>query len=553
VKSLSKLWLMAVTMAALLAAPLAAARAQNLKPVAVVSVTSIKENLDDVGYLTRTAGMEDTGKSAMFFASALTAGIDKARPIGLYLLAKDGDFPAVAFIPVTDLKVLLEVQKEYVGTPKDVGNGILEIGTGRTAFIKEQSGWVFAAEKKELLTDLPQDPAALLGNLPTKYNVAAKLMVQNIPEALRKTAIDQIKIGMDRGLSSPAAAKGNYDRKGAEQLVKMWLGNLERLINETEEVTIGLGIDAEKKHTVLDFNLTAKDGTALARQMALQMGAKTRFAGFLMPEASVTFGAVTRASPEDQQQVSLAMKTSREVWAKQIDDSPRIPAENREAAKRLLNQFLDVIEKTALTGKGDMGGAVVLLPKSISFVAGGFVADGPGLEKALTGALDLAKDQPDFPKVQLNAGTIGDVKLHRLTATIPDHEPEARDLLGEKLEIVVGIGPQSVFVSGGKDAEGLLKKVLETSAADAEKVVPPLQINVSLLSILKFYKSVDADNPIVAGLISKLEQAGSDKITIVNQAGARDSTTRIAIEEGLIKAIGEGAKAAGAGFERRGL
>jgi len=552
VKSLSKLWLVAVILAALLAAPVASAWAQNLKPVAVVSVTSIKENLDDLEYLTRTAGMEDTGKSAKFFANALTSGIDKARPIGLYVLAKDGDFPAVAFIPVTDLKVLLEVQKEYLGTPKDVGNGILEIGTDRTAFIKEQSGWVFAAEKKELLTDLPQDPAALLGNLPTKYNVSAKLMVQNIPEQLRKTAIDQIKIGMDRGLNAPAA-RGNYDRKGAEQLMKMWLGNVERLINETEEVMFGLGIDAEKKHTVLDFNLTAKDGTALARQMAMQMGAKTRFGGFLMPEASVTFSAVTRTPPEDLQQVSLAMKTSREVWAKQIDDSPRIPAEKREPAKRLLTQLLDVVEKTALTGKGDLGGAVVLLPKSISFVAGGFVADGPALEKALTGALDLAKDQPDFPTVQLNAGAIGDVKLHRLTAKIPDHEPEARDLLGDKLEIVVGIGPQSVFVSGGKEAEGLLKKVLESSAADAEKVVPPLQINVSLLSILKFYKSVDADNPIVAGLISKLEQTGSDKITIVNQAGARDSSTRIAIEEGLIKAIGEGAKAAGAGFDRRGL
>jgi hypothetical protein len=298
---------------------------------------------------------------------------------------------------------------------------------------------------------------------------------------------------------------------------------------------------------VLDFNITAKDGTSLARKMALQMDAKTRFGGFLMPDASVNFSVVRRASPEDIQQVGANMKVQREVWSKQIDDSPHIPADKREPAKRLLGQFLEVIEKTAAAGKGDLGGAVMLLPKSISFVAGGFVADGPALDKVLQGAYELVKDQPDFPKVQLNAGTLGDLKLHRLTATIPDHEPEARDLLGEKLEIIVGIGPQSIFVSGGKEAEGLLKKVLETSAADADKVVPPGQVNIALLPILKFYRSVD-DNPIVTGLIAKLEQSGSDRITIVNQAAARSNTTRVEVQEGLIKAIGEGAKALGGGL-----
>jgi hypothetical protein len=541
VKFLFKLSLLALV--ALLASPLAAARAQSVKPVAVVSIASINENLADLEYLTRIAGMEDAGKSANFFARALTAGIDKSRPFGLYVVSKDGDFPAIAFIPVNDLKVLLEVQKDYLGTPKDVGNGIQEVGTDRTAFIKEQGGWVFAAEDKAVLTGLPQDPAALLANLPTNYNASVRLLVQNIPAELRKTAIDQIKIGMDRGLSG---GRGNVDRKGAEQAMKAWLGNLEQLINETEEVTIGLGIDAEKKHTVLDFNLTAKDGSTLARKLALQMDAKTRFGGFLMSDASVNFNAVGRSSPEDLQQVSVNMKAQRELWSKQIDDSPHIPADKREPAKRLLAQFMDVLEKTAASGKGDLGGTVMLLPKSISFVVGGYVADGPGLDKALQGAYELAKDQPDFPKVQLNAGTLGDLKLHRLSAKIPEHEPEARDLLGETLEIIVAIGPQSVFVSGGKDAEGLLKNVLEASAAEADKSVPPVQINISLLPILKFYRSVD-DNPIVTGLISKLEQTGSDRITIITRPGARDTTTRIEIQEGLIKAIGEGANAVRAG------
>jgi hypothetical protein len=184
-----------------------------------------------------------------------------------------------------------------------------------------------------------------------------------------------------------------------------------------------------------------------------------------------------------------------------------------------------------------------LLPKSVSFIAGGLVADGAAVEKILKSAVDLGQGHRDFPQVQLNAGTLGDLKLHKLTAPIPDDE--AKQVLGDNLEIIVAIAPKRFFVSGGKDAEGLLKKVVDASAAAPEKPVPPMQMTISMLPILKFYRSVD-DNPMVAGLIASLEQSGNDRVTILSEAGARSSTARIEVQEGVIRAIGEGAKAAGA-------
>ena len=138
-KSLVKPWLLPLALLTLAVLP-AAAAAQNFKPVAVVSIASIKETLADVGYITKAAGMEDAGKSASFFASALTTGIDKEKPMGLYVVPKAGDFHAVAFIPLepNGLSTILKVHKEQVGEPKDAGNGILEIGKDRTAFVREQ-------------------------------------------------------------------------------------------------------------------------------------------------------------------------------------------------------------------------------------------------------------------------------------------------------------------------------------------------------------------------------------------------------------------------------
>ena len=172
-KLLCKLSLALAVALALVAAPRAAAVAQTLKPVAVVSIASVQENLADVAYVTRAAGMPDYGDTARFLVSAMASGIDKGRPIGMYFLPKEREFHAVAFVPLDKdgLNTILKVHKDQLGDPKDVGDGIVEVGRGRTVFIKEQGGWGFVAEQKEFLAALPQDPAAVLGDLPQKYNV----------------------------------------------------------------------------------------------------------------------------------------------------------------------------------------------------------------------------------------------------------------------------------------------------------------------------------------------------------------------------------------------
>jgi len=361
--------------------------------------------------------------------------------------------------------------------------------------------------------------------------------------------VDELKLGIERFLDSPAARRGNIDREQARQLTKMYVGNIEKLINEADELFIGLGIDEAARHTVLDIGLSAKDGTTLARSMALQMNSKTNFAGFAIPEAAATLNLASKASPEDIEQTKPALQAARAQWAKQIDDSPDIPADKREAIKAVLGPLFDVIEKTVATGRIDAGAALVLLPKSVSFAFGGAVADGPAVENVLKQLVDLAKDIPSFPKLELNTGTIGDVKVHRLSAPIPGRAAEAREVFGDNLEILFGIGPKSIIVAGGKDAPGMLRKVIERSAVEKEKSVPPGSLNISLLPILKFSQSI-SDNPLVNSLIKSVEQSGNDRMIIVSQPGQRSTTTRIELQEGVIRAIGDGAKGAAARFNR---
>ena len=113
---------------------------------------------------------------------------------------------------------------------------------------------------------------------------------------------------------------------------------------------------------------------------------------------------------------------------------------------------------------------------------------------------------------------------------------------GEKLDVILGIGPQSVYVTAGKSAESLLKKVVDQSAASASKSVPPMQFNVALLPILKFSASMDPNNPILPALVASLEKSGNDRLIITSQGSSRGSQMRIEIQEGIIKMGGEAAK-----------
>src|SRR5207302_10093610 len=135
-------------------------------------------------------------------------------------------------------------------------------------------------------------------------------------------------------------------------------------------------------------------------------------------------------------------------------------------------------------------------------------------ETPLKSLAGLGKDVPNFTQLQLNSGALGDLKLSRLTAPLPDRHGDARELLGDNLEIIIGIGPKSVILAGGKEADALLKKVVDRSAQERNKVVSPLELKVSLLPILKFYKSVD-DNPLVNNLLGTLERSGNDRIMLV--------------------------------------
>ena len=68
--------------------------------------------------------------------------------------------------------------------------------------------------------------------------------------------------------------------------------------------------------------------------------------------------------------------------------------------------------------------------------------------------------------------------MHYVSMPTPD--PKLAPLVGDTLEVVVGIADDKVLVAVGRDAAKTLKKAIDQSKTAAGKEVPPLQITLAV-------------------------------------------------------------------------
>lgn len=531
-------------------APLAPAQAQNIKPVAVVSIASWEKLKADTLYIAELVGQKETTEPSVNFGQIFLNGVDLKRPSGAYVTLTDAGQPqVVAFIPVTKLDTVLKTFEGQIGKPTDAGDGLkqLDMPNGDAVYIKEVKGWAFASNDRDVFASLPADPVALLGKLPSMYDIAIKVNVHDIPAELRQTAIDAIQSGLEQGLERNAGS--DADRELQERVGRMSAKQFEQMIEELNEVTLGWGVDKTLKATYLDFTMTAVDGTGMAEQFALLKDAKSGFAGFLLPNASVNLNGSTQMSKNDIEQNTALLDLVQDRASKEIDNDAGLDATQRTAAKDLLGQFFAVLTDTVKGGKIDYGAALVLDERKLNFAGGILVADGKKLETAFAKLVDLAKNEPEFPEVKLNAGKHGNVNLHTIAVDLPaEADEDARELFGgDKVQITLGTAPKALYVAFGKDGEAVMKTAIDASVQKASQSVPPSQANFFLKPIVKFAASMDkgenAQLQAAAEAVANAEE-GSDEVNVTTKPIPGGAIGRLQVSEGVLKLIGEAVKAA---------
>lgn len=535
--------LAALAMAALLCiTPFAELHAQQPAPAVVVSIGNTDELLADINYLINAANAPQLGIFTVM-AGGYAQLLDKSKPAGLYVSMEEGAPPkALGFLPITDLNTALNQLPPQLTPAQDVGNGVKQLGQEQKVFIKAQGPWVFVSDNAQNLTNLPQDPSSILGDLPEQYDIAFRINVRNIPESSREQAVQQLRSGFQSSFEQQLQQgdQSDADRELAQKLSGNSMQQFVAMIEETEQFTVGFEIDREAENLFVDMSVTAVEGTTLAEQMELAKETTTDFVGFQMDDAAVTLAFNSRIPQQDIEQAQLLITAVREKALQELEKDPELKtAEQRAAAKEVVSQLLDVATKTIQSGKLD-GGAVMLMdPQAIRVAMGGYVADGEALESALKDLVELAQNEPDFPEVQFDAETHAGVAFHTLSAPIPQDEEDAQQLFGQQLDVTVGTGPQSVYMAFGKNNGELLKQVIDQSMSAAGQASPPLTLKIAVGQIIQVAAAVqEQDQNLQQAAAAAKDVAGSDHISLSAEGIERGLRYRLEVEGGVLTLIG---------------
>jgi hypothetical protein len=372
--------------------------------------------------------------------------------------------------------------------------------------------------------------------------------VQNVPEARRENTLRSFR-GVVEFFLTMQQSGSEEAREIVADNVKQIFAGLEKLSKELDNLVIGVGMDASSKALFLDVDFLGVAGSDLAKQFTAMKDAKTDFAGFALPGAAMTLLSAGTSSDEEVADAKATLAGYKTKLNKFVDADERFgDKQKRELFKKVLGDMLDVAAKTAELKKSD-GGMAIVLEDGPAAVAGFRIAEGAKLESAIKKLVkELPADQPELAEftklIKFDAEKYEGVNFHVMTIPVPN--PQAKQVFGESVQIVVGISPSSLYVGAGRNPVATIKKAIDASKASPGKAINAVDMVISATAIAKFFaEKIPATNPgdtqakkaFAKAAAALAKSGGKDHVTVTVKAIPNGMSMRLNVESGVTKAI----------------
>lgn len=462
-----------------------AVQAEEQKPVLVVSVASYQKLMDDLAMLGKLADRPEISTALEGMLSLATggkglAGLDKNRPLCLVLQTDGQRFTPYLAIPVSQLEKLLGVVEPLLPRPIVKKDGLYELSLegGRKLYVQAKGqNWAVGVEKAEALATLPEQiPEEVHQKLPAHWTVGISVLAKNIAPEQRRQWAEQLRQQTERELTPrPGETEEDFKvRKWLSEWLADWAASA---LDQVEQIQMGVGVDRQAESLVLEMAVQPTSGSPLAEAIQKAGETKTAFGGVLTPEAALAAHGVLRYPAGEFHQIAPLVEMVK-VRALQQRPRPNQTQEQAQLQRELMTAIFDLVEKTLRSGRAEGALSVVLQPDRFTLLAGAYVADGRAVEKLLDRAVAEAKKvRPGEVDhyVKLRAEQVQGVHLHVVRIPIPA-EAERREalvrLVGAETELVIGTGPEAMYVALGKDALDALRKAIQKDAEGPQKVAP---------------------------------------------------------------------------------
>ncbi len=517
--------------------------AQSLpKPAAVISIANLEETMGDVDYLVDASGF---GQMKFMIQTQIThflKGIDQSRPSGVLLYMEEGaEQPsALGFVPVEELDDLLDTIAGFAEV--DEGDEFTTIITDddQEIVVKLVGNHAFISDKAEMFERIPDvPPASLLGDLPTRFNFAARVFGQQIPKSLRDKAISTIRDAYEQQLEQlDVDGEDSSQAQLQRQSYEMNMKQIEDLVQQTDQIAIGMVIDEENKTISGEIEIIGTEESALAKRAAANMSPeKSRFIGFSLPGAAFTAISRTNLVQEDIDQYTQLAETGTDTILNAINEEVDATEEEFEAVEKAVKDLSDALLETMKDGVADAA-VVAELEKGNMNMAGGFVTTDP--KKFEQVAKDLAAEfdgkLSDLGTLQLNSGSHKDVTFHTLTIATPEETEEMVEALGEQVQIVIGIGTQETYFAIGSNPTDLLTRAIDGTGAQETPATLGLY-NLYIAPIMNFAAQMEPDQPMIQSMADHLAEAGRDRLQYELKPMKNGFRVRMDLQDGVVELI----------------
>lgn len=554
----------------LLSAQVAIAEEKSVKeskPVAVCSFSGYDALYADIETLGKVSGNPDLAaglESMLKFATRSHGleGLNKSQPWGAAIYAGERKPSGYAFLPVDDLDKLLAVLEPFIGKAEQLDGGVMKVaggpndgekekGKGKKGplFLKKHGDWAIVSQKAENLALAPENPGELLGDLPKSYDVAIRIAADEIPAECREKFIAKVQKDMQRDISRHDG-ESEAEQSLRKQIAEGVLGAIKGAGKDIEQVTLGWTLDNKNEQTYVDLIVTARAGSGMQKQLARWAAAKTRFAGFCPADAALSFNLSGKLNGGE---VNILKEVFAVAQAKAEKDIERHgKSESRQkAAKAFVAELFEFMSGAVDAKQFDGAMSLLLAPDAATLLAGKHVPNAGKLEEIARQFADMVvADHPEigqFITVEPNVEEYMSVKLHAMTVKIEPLDAKNREkmkaLVGDDLELILGVGADSVYLAAGREPLVKLKKAIADSATQSDSEVPPLRMAVSLRSLAGVAAETaksEEERAKAAALAKILAKAGNSDHMVLTVSGVENGLRlRLEVESGIVKAAGE--------------
>jgi hypothetical protein len=521
---------------ALLAAPAMTTAADNDEknaPAVKLQIQSVEKILGNAEYVAKLIGKEEEAKQFLGFIKSLTGdnpekgieGIDLKKPFVAYasLAAEIEKSEIVVMIPIADQKAFIELLKGRLALEiKDEGKGLWSTQAPNNlgaVYFRFANNYVYATFQNKDNVDEKnlQKPEAVY--IKGDSVISLSLRIDRVPEALKQFALASLETALAGGKQQKLPPELEKLDPVKDKAIDSLAGGIKSILSDGKEITLKLDVDPKKDDISLALELTAKDGSELAKDIA---DFKTR--------KSVAFGALSMKNTALLLTLNASLPTSvKKVFGPAVDDLVKQGLDMAGDFKEHVEPLVKALVPTLKAGDLDIGVAVVgpNADKHLSGVLVAKVVEGKKIDAAIK---DLVEKIPEPIKsaIDLNADSEGAYKIH--VVKIKDQLDEnIKKIIGET-DVYVAFRDDALMVSFGPSGKSLIKEALKSQPAAGP--IFKAEVSASKIAALVAADRPKAAEKALAETFGKIP--GGDTISLTVEGGT-SLTVKVAIKGKVIQ------------------